>query len=110
MERHLRFARSILNGFESYFADFQNITLGAKTRFENADWQGVHAASRQRIDLYKVKVNQVMEFVRLIAGDHIRDLHFWTEARKHYADLIEGHNNFEIAETFFNSIYCSVRI
>ncbi len=107
METSQRFAHTILNGFESYFADFQNITLAAKPRFENADWQGIHAAGRERIDLYKVKVNKVMDYVRLIAGEHIRDLNFWTDARAHYAALIKGHNNFEIAETFFNSVYCS---
>ena len=53
MERRERFARTILNGFESYFADFQNITLAAKSRFENADWHGMQAASRQRIDLVR---------------------------------------------------------
>ncbi len=107
METSHRFAQTILNGFESYFADFQNITLAAKPRFENADWQGVHAASRQRIDLYKIKVAQVYEFVELIAGDNLHRYAFWKEARQHYARLIEGHNNFEIAETFFNSMFCS---
>ena len=107
METSQRFAQSILNGFESYFADFQNLTLAAKPRFENADWQGVHKASRKRIDLYKVKVAQVYEFVELIAGNNLHDFGFWKEARQHYARLIEGHNNFEIAETFFNSIFCS---
>jgi isocitrate dehydrogenase kinase/phosphatase len=56
VERRERFARIILNGFESYFAEFQNITLGARTRFENADWLGIHAATIERIDLYKVKL------------------------------------------------------
>lgn len=107
METSQRFAQTILNGFESYFADFQNLTLAAKPRFEKADWQGVHAASRKRIDLYKLKVGQVYEFVELIAGDNLHDFSFWKEARQHYARLIEGHNNFEIAETFFNSIFCS---
>ena len=41
MERKERFARTILNGFESYFAEFQNITLAAKSWFENADWHGL---------------------------------------------------------------------
>ena len=106
METSLRFAHTILNGFESYFADFQNITLAAKPRFENAAWAGIHSASIERIDLYKAKVNQVCEFVELIAGEQLRDFGFWGEARTHYAGLIEGHNNYEIAETFLNSIYC----
>ena len=108
MEKYERFARTILNGFESYFADFQNITLAAKSRFENSDWQGMHGASTQRIDLYKQKTNKIYEYVELIAGDQLRDFKFWREARESYARLIVGHNNFEIAETFFNSVYCAV--
>ena len=108
MERRERFARTILNGFESYFADFQNITLAAKSRFENADWLGMQAASRQRIDLYKEKVNNVYQYVELIAGGELHNYAFWHESKRVYENLIEGHNNFEIAETFFNSIYCAV--
>ena len=108
MERRERFARAILNGFESYFADFQNITLAAKSRFENADWHGMQLASTERIDLYKAKVNNVYQYVELIAGEQLHDFEFWREARGVYEGLIEGHNNFEIAETFFNSVYCAV--
>ncbi len=108
MERRERFARTILNGFESYFADFQNITLAAKSRFENADWQGMQQASTQRIDLYKAKTTKIYDYVELIAGDQLLDFEFWREARDVYSALIEGHDNFEIAETFFNSMYCAV--
>ena len=59
MEKSERFARTILNGFEVFFAEFQNITLAAKTRFENADWHGLRQSSIERIDLYKVKKQQV---------------------------------------------------
>ena len=81
MEKRERFARTILNGFESYFAEFQNITLAAKSQFENADWQGIRSASIQRIDLYKQKTIQIYEYVELIAGDELRDVEFWREAR-----------------------------
>tara|TARA_R110000823_G_scaffold295738_3_gene415607 strand:+ start:61344 stop:63113 length:1770 start_codon:yes stop_codon:yes gene_type:complete len=103
-----RFVRTILNGFESFFADFQNVTLAAKSRFENADWHGIRRASIQRIDLYKAKTTKVFEYVEIIAGDDLRDLDFWREARARYSRLIKGHDNFEIAETFFNSVYCAV--
>ena len=107
MERRERFARTILNGFESYFAEFQNITLAARSRFENADWHGMQHASTQRIDLYKEKTTLVYEYVELIAGGQLHDFSFWGEAKDVYSELIEGHNNFEIAETFFNSVYCT---
>lgn len=105
MERRERFARIILNGFESYFAEFQNITLGARSRFETAQWLGVHLASTERIDLYKAKIASVLGTVELVAGKHLRDYGFWQDARSIYAGLIEGHHNFEIAETFYNSVF-----
>ena len=108
METRERFARAILNGFESYFAEFQNITLAAKSRFETADWHGLRHASIQRIDLYKAKTRQVYDDVELIAGSDLHNFEFWREARKLYADLIAGHDNFEIAETFYNSVYGAV--
>ena len=108
MERRERFARTILNGFESYFAEFQNITLAARSRFENADWHGIRESAIERIDLYKAKTTQIYKYVELIAADQLHDLDFWRDARAEYSGLIEGHNNFEIAETFFNSLYCAV--
>jgi isocitrate dehydrogenase kinase/phosphatase len=107
-ERQVRFARTILNGFEVFFAEFQNITLAAKTRFENADWHGLQESSRRRIDLRKLKTAEIIAYVELIAGDHLKDFEFWREVRGIYSGMIEGHNNFEIAETFFNSVFCAV--
>ncbi|WP_332102824.1 isocitrate dehydrogenase kinase/phosphatase AceK regulatory subunit [Kineobactrum salinum] len=107
-EKHERFARTILNGFEAYFAEFQNITLAARSRFEAQDWLGMHAASIDRIDLYKDATTRVLQYVELIAGNQLHDFGFWRAAKAAYADLIRGHNNFEIAETFFNSVYCAV--
>ena len=108
METQERFARAIFNGFESYFAEFQNITLAAKSRFENADWLGLRESSIQRIDLYKAKKSEVYEYVELIAGPELTDLEFWRGVKVIYAELIKGIDNFEIAETFFNSMYCAV--
>ena len=108
MERRERFARIILNGFESYFAEFQNITLGARTRFENADWLGMHAAGTERIDLYKRKLSAVLGTVKLVAGEDLQNFDFWRDTRRIYAGLIRNHNNFEIAETFYNSVYNAV--
>ncbi|MBA6414223.1 bifunctional isocitrate dehydrogenase kinase/phosphatase [Parahaliea sp. F7430] len=108
MEKQERFARCIFNGFESYFAEFQNITLGARTRFENADWHGMRVASIERIDLYKAKITSVLSVVELIAGEQLGDYAFWSGTKAEYAELIRGHNNFEMAETFYNSVYCAV--
>ena len=108
MEIQERFARTILNGFESYFADFRNITLAAWSRFQNADWHGIQRDSARRIDIYKEKTTSIYAFVELIAGDLLHNFEFWREAKAVYSELIADHDNFEIAETFFNSVYCAV--
>lgn len=108
MDKQTRLARTILNGFAAYFAEFENITLAARTRFENAEWNAMHDASTRRIDLYKEKVLETLEFVKYIAADELTDFEFWTQTREVYAELVRGMTNFEIAETFYNSIYNAV--
>ena len=103
-----RIARTILNGFESYFAEYQNITLGARHRFETARWQAVQEANIERLDLYKHKVNRVARLAGEVSSKELSDLELWGEARTAYAQLVSSHANYEIAETFFNSIFCTV--
>jgi len=103
-----RIAKTILNGFDSYFADFQNITLGAKRRFEAADWMGVHESSAERIELYKTKVKQVSRLVQGVTSKDVSDPSMWQDAKLAYAQLVRSHSNYEIAETFFNSVFCTL--
>ena len=108
MDKQSRLARTILNGFIAYFAEFENITLSARTRFENAEWRATQEASMRRIDIYKMQVLETLEVVQYIAADRVDDLAFWTETRDLYAQLVRGMTNFEIAETFYNSIFNAV--
>ena len=107
MDKQSRLARTILNGFTAYFAEFENITLSARTRFENAEWRATQDASMRRIDIYKAQVIETQKVVEYIAQDKLKDLQFWTETRDIYASLVRGMTNFEIAETFYNSIFNS---
>ncbi|GAA5316887.1 MAG: bifunctional isocitrate dehydrogenase kinase/phosphatase [Candidatus Pelagadaptatus aseana] len=102
-----RIAKTILNGFEAYFADFQNLTLGAKTRFEQGNWQAVQQSHFNRIELYKSKVNQVMDLVGSVTSKDVNNLELWKMARLAYSQLVCDHSNYEIAETFFNSVFCA---
>jgi len=107
LDRQQRFARVILNGFYAYFAEFENITLAARTRFEQAEWSRMAEVSSRRIDIYKETVMETLSVARQIAGEHIDDLGFWAATRSIYASLVQGMTNFEIAETFYNSIFNS---
>jgi isocitrate dehydrogenase kinase/phosphatase len=107
VDKQGRFARVILNGFYAYFAEFENITLAARTRFEQAEWTSMQDFSSRRIDIYKETVMETLAVARHIAGDQIEELTFWADTRALYAELVKGMTNFEIAETFYNSIFNS---
>jgi isocitrate dehydrogenase kinase/phosphatase len=108
MDKQSRLARTILNGFTAYFAEFENITLSARTRFENAEWRATQEASMRRIDIYKLQVIETIDVVEYIAQGQLHDLDFWAQTRDLYAELVRGMTNFEIAETFYNSIFNAV--
>lgn len=104
----LRLAKVILNGFDAFFGDFQNVTLGAQARFEQADWLLVHASMSHRLEMYKKKVKDVAALSDGLADGLADDRALWREAKVEYAVLVETHSNYEIAQTFFNSVYCYV--
>lgn len=108
MNTATRLAKAILNGFDAFFAEYLNITLGAQARFEQADWHGVQQAMRERLDLYKQKRGIVARTADTITGGQLRSRDIWQDAKAAYSHLIEHHANFEIAESFFNSVYCHV--
>ncbi len=108
MSNASRLAKIILNGFDAFFGDFQNLTLGGQARFENADWQLVHEVMSNRLEMYKKKISSAAKFADEIVGEMLLDRSLWRDAKTEYAVLIETHSNFEIAQTFFNSMYCYV--
>lgn len=103
-----RMAKTILNGFRSYFADYLNSTLSAKARFEKADWHGVQQANVDRLELYKQKVAQTVQYLELVTNKDIADLNLWSKAKSAYTQLVFNFPNFEIAETFFNSVFSNI--
>ena len=103
-----RMAKTILNGFRSYFADYLNSTLSAKARFEKADWHGVQQANVDRLELYKTKVAQTVQYLEMVTNKDIANLHLWSEAKLAYTQLVFNFPNFEIAETFFNSVFSDI--
>jgi len=103
-----RMAKTILNGFRSYFADYLNSTLSAKARYEKADWHGVRQANVDRLELYKDKITQTVQYLEMVTNQDIANLSLWSEAKIAYTQLVFNFPNFEIAETFFNSVFSDI--
>ncbi|MEJ2479345.1 MAG: bifunctional isocitrate dehydrogenase kinase/phosphatase [Acidihalobacter sp.] len=101
-------ANTILKGFNRHFRLFQKITSGAKSRFETADWKGVQKASADRISYYERRVSEVVDHFRGASGIVELDESLWQEVKRRYVDLLMFHPQAELAETFYNSVFCKL--
>ncbi len=99
-------ARTILQGFDAQYGRFLEVTTGAQQRFEEANWAEIHAAMKKRIHLYDHHVGLVVDQLRLIVGEKGLDADFLMRVKEIYTSLLPEYPRFEIAESFFNSVYC----
>ena len=102
----LLIAQTILQGFDAQYGRFLEVTAGAQQRFELADWHAVQQAMKQRIHLYDHHVGLVVEQLRCITDSQQPDAEFLLRVKEHYTHLLPDYPRFEIAESFFNSVYC----
>ncbi len=102
-------AQAILDGFDDYREHFRQITNGGRRRFEQAQWQEIQQASAERINLYEEKVSEVIETLqqRFINGD-LQDIERWPLIKFAYIGLIDSRFDDELAETWYNSIFCGL--
>ncbi len=102
----LLIAQTILQGFDAQYGRFLEVTSGAQQRFEQADWHAVQQAMKNRIHLYNHHVGLVVEQLRCITNGQSTDAAFLLRVKEHYTRLLPDYPRFEIAESFFNSVYC----
>lgn len=102
-------ARQILQGFDHYREHFRLITEGARGRFEQAHWQDAQRASAARINLYEEKVAETATALRhAIEGRALLDVQRWPSIKRSYIELINLRFDDELAETWYNSIFCTL--
>ncbi|WP_134677977.1 bifunctional isocitrate dehydrogenase kinase/phosphatase [Ectopseudomonas khazarica] len=101
-------ARLILDGFDDYREQFRQITDGARARFEQALWQEAQQASAARINLYEDKVAQTRERLQQGFDAALLEASQWPLVKSAYIALIDLRLDDELAETWFNSIFCSL--
>jgi isocitrate dehydrogenase kinase/phosphatase len=99
-----RGAIAIHVAFLSYRAEFNAITRRAKVRFEQRDWHGMQDDALERLELYKKIVDGVVAETQAVLGEAVKQEAMWLQMKTCYSHCIAGYGDFEIAETFFNSI------
>ena len=97
-------AKTIHQAFETYHTQFETITLRAKVRFEEQDWQGLHEDAAERLGVYRRIVDLVEASVRNLLADRLKNKLIWASMKAVYSGLIVYNDNWELAETFYNSV------
>ena len=99
-------AEAILDGFDQHYHLFREITGGGRRRFERADWSAAQEAARQRIGFYDRRVIETTSMLR--REFHLRgpEHQLWKRVKIEYSRLLPLHHQPELAETFYNSVFC----
>ena len=97
-------ATAIYRAFGSYRARFKDITRRAPKRFKHSDWHGVRADAIRRLDLYKDAVDHIELDIRRLLADQVQEKSVWALIKSAYSGMLIQNDDWELAETFFNSI------
>lgn len=97
-------AYKIINGFDKSYRWYSRITRGAQDRFELAQWAATHQAVKERITIYEQSLSDIVSEIYQQIHVHQQDQTFWYELKQAYTRLLDNHPQFELAETFYNSV------
>ncbi|MDP3538744.1 MAG: bifunctional isocitrate dehydrogenase kinase/phosphatase [Azonexus sp.] len=97
-------ALALIQGFNKHYMLFRETSKEAKTRFEQADWLGVHKAVKERIRFYDDRVDECVERLRNDFDAGTIEQPTWQQIKLLYIGLLLNHKQPELAETFFNSV------
>ena len=104
-----RIAQGLIEGFDRHYRLFRECSAGAKQRFEAADWRGVQQAVKERLAFYDERVLEAIERLHREFPIGGIDDAVWQQAKLFYIRLLIEHKQPELAETFFNSVFCRVQ-
>lgn len=97
-------SEQIGQAFRHYQARFQEVSAQARDRFLQRDWAGSHADAAERLHLYPAELDRLAPALEGLMGARLRDRKIWMATKAVYSSLIAQSSQWEIAETFFNSV------
>ena len=97
-------ANATYRSFLSYQAEFHIITRRAADRFLRRDWLGARADAAERLGLYSRVLDELVVAIRGLMGHRLEEKSIWATTKAVYSSLITHCNEWEIAESFFNSL------
>jgi isocitrate dehydrogenase kinase/phosphatase len=99
-------AKTIINGFERHIYLYSEITKTAKQRFEQQRWHDIQLAAKARTDFYDQRIEETLTTIKQdFLVTELND-ELWQYVKSCYIDLLSKHPQPELAESFYNSIFC----
>lgn len=99
-------AKTLLNGFDRHIFLYSEITRSAQQRFEQCQWAQIQKAARERTDFYELRVTETLATLKQDFAINELDQSLWQQIKHVYIDLLTRHCQPELAETFYNSVFC----
>ena len=97
-------AQSAQQAFVDYQERFRAITKRARERFLASDFAGAYADAADRLQLYGNVLNDLTSEIEHLMGPRLGDRSVWTAIKAVYSASIAQSSEWEIAESFFNSL------
>ncbi len=97
-------SKLIFEAFCLFQSQFKSITRRAEKHFLNRDWHQMQADAARRLDLYRWVVDTVEQDIRELLEARLQEKIVWASMKAVYSGLIAQREDWELAETFFNSI------
>jgi isocitrate dehydrogenase kinase/phosphatase len=99
-----RGAETILQSFNGHQESLRGISRRVRRRFGARDWAGIRRDTLERVDLPVRSLGRTHETLRRQLDDRLGEREVWAAMKEAYTRAILGRNDFEIAQTFFNSL------
>lgn len=99
-------AEQILLGFKRHYQLFQKTTSRAPNAFAKQQWQRIHQLASLRITYYDKRVNETVQALQQTLCCEQLDEPLWLAAKVHFNQFLTFHPQAELAETFYNSVFC----
>jgi isocitrate dehydrogenase kinase/phosphatase len=97
-------SQTIIESFDNFHLLFRSITRRAKIHFEQRHWLGMQEDTTARLDLYTLSIDQLVTGLNELLKERIADKLIWAGIKAVYSGKIAGRDDWELAETFFNSV------
>lgn len=99
-------AKTIINGFDRHIHLFIEITKSAQQRFQQCQWAEIQQAAKARTTFYEQRVKETFDIIKQDFFIESLDDELWLQVKKEYIELLTEHKQPELAETFYNSVFC----